>query len=198
MSKILIALLLFFFLLLGGLGYIAITLKENAAFKIPFQSNPSPTITTIHSLTLSPENSDVIQGQTNTIDIIFETQNSNYSKPQVIQMEISYDPTALLDVDIVPGDFFTNPTEALKTINTHTGRISYALESDPSSPTSTYMLKNRVATISFTPNPTFTKNETALSFLGKTKIRDKAQDNIIMATYGTLLFFATGSAAPGL
>jgi hypothetical protein len=199
MSKLLIVLLLFFFLLLAGLGYTAITLKENTVFKIPFQNDPSPTITTIHSLTLSPENSNVIQGQLNTINILFDTQNSNYSKPQLIQMEISYDPDALFDVDINPGNFFVNPSVALKTINTHTGRISYALHSQTNEMTTqTDVVENQIAKITFIPNPAFSKRETALSFLGKTKILNQTKDNIITATYGTLLFFATASATPKL
>jgi hypothetical protein len=199
MSKLFIVLLLFFFLLLVGLGYTAVTLNKNTAFKIPFQNSPTPTITTIHSLTLSPENSAAIPGQINTVNIILDTQNSSTSKPQLIQMEISYDPNALLDVDITPGDFFTHPTVSLKTINTHTGRISYALQSQATEVTTqTDMLKTRVAKITFIPNPAFSKGETPLSFLGKTKIRDKANDTLITATYGTLLFFASGSAAPTL
>jgi hypothetical protein len=196
MSKLFIILLLFFLLLLGGLGYTVISLKENnSSFKIPFQNSPTPTITTIYSLTLTPEKSTVVPGQTNTIYIMLDVQNSSPSKPQLIQMEISYNPTALFDVEITPGDFFVRPTESLKIINTNTGRISYALEATATEPlTQTDILKNHIAKITFTPNPAFSKQETALSFLGKTKIRDKTKEHILTATYGTLLFFASGSA----
>ena len=118
-------------------------------------------------------------------------QNTGY-KPKIIQMEISYDPTALNDVAIEPGDFFTDPSVALDIIDIKTGRISYALQTSKENQKTTGV----VARLSFTPNPTFSGIQTSLSFLGKTMIRGIANKNILTATYGTKLIFASGSAKP--
>jgi hypothetical protein len=49
------------------------------------------------------------------------------NKITAVQLELSYDPKALVNVDITPGSFFSNPTALLKTVDVSLGRISYAL-----------------------------------------------------------------------
>ena len=53
------------------------------------------------------------------------------NKITAVQLELSYDPKALANVDITPGSFFNNPTALLKTIDKELGRISYALVITP-------------------------------------------------------------------
>ncbi len=45
------------------------------------------------------------------------------NKVSAVQLELSYDPEALVNVDIEPGDFFTNPVVLLEDIDTEQGRI---------------------------------------------------------------------------
>lgn len=195
MTKILTIILAISSLFVVGLSIFAVLLQYNeTGFKTAQKAIPTPTITTLHALTLSPRNQTVQPGQINTVDVILETQNSGDSPPRLVQMEIAYDPSALLDVAIVPGDFFNNPTVSLKTINSNTGRISYALER--SATETTQSTSNVAARLTFIPNPLFTESETALSFLGKTIIRGTTDFDILTTTYGTKLFFATPSATP--
>lgn len=196
MSKILITFIIIFSLLLSAFAYIILALRDdNTSFQTPFTSKPTPTNTVMTSLTLVPEDITVIKEQSNTINIILDGQNTNAHKTKLIQMEIAYDPKALLDVEITPGGFFVNPIIPLLVINTHSGRISYALLINENESTQ-YTTSSVVARLTFLPNPAFTGPETSLSFMGKTMIRDTADTNILTATYGTKLIFASGSATP--
>jgi hypothetical protein len=51
--------------------------------------------------------------------------NSGDNKVTGAQIELTYDPKVLTDVDIKPGTFFTNPVVVGKTIDTKTGRITF-------------------------------------------------------------------------
>lgn len=195
MSKVIIIILIISSLFLAGLSITAILLTQNSSpFRIALRTTPTPTITSLHSLTLSPSFAIVRQGQINTIDVIIETQTNTTNRPRLVQMEIAYNPNALFDVEISPGDFFTHPTVILKTVNTNTGRISYALERSANE--ANEKTTGVAAKITFIPNPAFAGIETPLSFLGKTIIRGTTDTDILTATYGTRLFFATASATP--
>jgi len=191
--------LLFFllFLLLGGCLLLIIFVKNisnpSASPTKSWQNEIPSTQPTI--LSLEPISPTVLEGQINTINVVLDAHTPN-DKPQLVQLEIAYDPTALSDVTITPGDFFTNATILLNTINPNTGRISYALEgSTTQQETNTNGI---VAMISFIPNPTFIQPETTLSFLGKTMIQDNDGTALLTATYGTRLIFLNKNAVPGL
>lgn len=53
--------------------------------------------------------------------------STNGNKVGAVQIELSYDPQALGNVDIKAGSFIKNSMELLKKIDTDNGRISYAL-----------------------------------------------------------------------
>lgn len=53
--------------------------------------------------------------------------NTNSNAVNAVQVELSYDPKDLGDVDITAGTFFKNPLELFKKIDTQNGRISYAV-----------------------------------------------------------------------
>src|SRR5438045_1071840 len=135
MSKKFIFLLSFFVMLL--VACVAIILLINNPSFFPqgenvrrlFNQKPTSTPISIITLSFSQPNMIVSQGQTNTIDVVINSEgNSTITIPKLIQLEIGYDPTALSDVTIQPGDFATNPTVLLNLIDQQTGRISYALE----------------------------------------------------------------------
>lgn len=51
--------------------------------------------------------------------------NTQGNKVTAVQLEMTYDPTMIGNIDIKPGTFFTNPVELLK--KTDNGEISYAI-----------------------------------------------------------------------
>lgn len=65
---------------------------------------------------------------TYSMDTVISTGTN---KVNAVQLELVFDPEALVNVDIAPGDFFTNPVVLLKNIDTEQGRISYALAIAP-------------------------------------------------------------------
>lgn len=191
MVKTILTFLVIFSFLFAGIGYLVIIFHNNyASFPLPFQNTPTPTHAPVASLTLTPETTMISKLQTNTVDIVFDSPHNTNFKPKIIQMEIAFDPMALEDVTISPGDFFTDPSVALNIIDSNTGRISYALQTAKEN----QKTHGIVARLSFTPNPVFSGIQTPLSFLGKTMIRDTANENISTATYGTKLIVASGSA----
>lgn len=201
-KKIILLLSLFLIIFLACIASFVIIqnpqwLTQNSPVTRLLTPNPSPTPIGINSLSLTPATPSIIPGQINTVTVVLHSQNSNENnKPRIIQLEISYNPAALSDVALVPGDFFDNPTILLTTINERTGRISYALEARSTKGSGKTI--GTVATISFTPNSAYTNRETTLSFLEKTMIRGKTDANILTDKHGTKLFFATGSATPKL
>jgi len=53
--------------------------------------------------------------------------NTNGNTATAVQIELSYNPKDLGDVDITAGTFFKNPLELFKKIDTQNGRVSYAV-----------------------------------------------------------------------
>lgn len=97
---------------------------------------PAITPTPVHSianqaksvLSLLPNPISLDQSGIGTINAVLET-NSN--KDTAIQLELKYDPNAITEIAITPGDLFNNPVELIKNIDSKNGRITYALGISP-------------------------------------------------------------------
>ncbi|HZE86935.1 MAG TPA: cohesin domain-containing protein [Methylomirabilota bacterium] len=184
-KKFILALILFLFLVIA----LAATLLTNtitlprplfAHSKIQTQNTKSST-----TLLFSPNQFTLSAGQPNTVHIIL-TSTETKNLPHIIQLEIAYDPNALGDVAIQPGEYATHPTLLLSNIDTTTGRISYALEANNQP---IYKKTGTVATLRFTPVNNFWQHETTLSFLPKTMIRGTNGLNISTKLTETKLLF---------
>lgn len=110
-------LILIIILLAAVVGLIALSLN--------LQTAPAPTTVpvsvaqTILYLTMPVASTS---GETTNILI-----NTGGNKVNAVQIELSYDPSAIGNVDIAAGSFLKNPSEFLKRIDTDNGRISYAI-----------------------------------------------------------------------
>lgn len=141
-----------------------------------------------NSLSFSPIDQIIMPNQINSLNIILQSQSNNDEKtPNTIQLEIAYDPNAISNVSIQPGDFFVSPNILINTINEHSGRISYALEKSANDTTQKTL--GTVATISFIPNKLFTDGYSPIKFLDKTLIRGKNGENILTSTTSANLIF---------
>lgn len=69
-----------------------------------------------------------------SIDVLMKTYNN---KVTAVQLELSYDPNVLTNVDVKPGSFLKNPIVLIKKIDMQSGRISYALGIPPGGNTTT-------------------------------------------------------------
>lgn len=92
-----------------------------------------------------------------------------------VELKLSFDPKQLQNVDIVTGDFFTNPTVIQKTIDQANGKITYVLSTPIGA--SEVQGKGTVAVISFTKIGT---KETTIGFLPQTLVSAKGQDQSVL------------------
>lgn len=180
MSKTSIALLLMFFIAFATL----ITLNTMYA-SIPVLPSfpkifPTEAVVSENTLSISPNPLIVQPGKTTAIQVLVDTKGI---KPSLIQMELSYDPSALSHVSIVPGTFYQNPDVRLNMINGRNGRISYALA--PSKGQEDQTASNIVATLRITPRLTAVTRETSISFMPKTVVQTDDSQNALKAALGT-------------
>lgn len=185
MSKTTLALFVILLIVVGILLYVAYGLKPTSiitTFSKP--ASVAPTNPATSSLSFSTANQFIQRGQTVTVTVLIHNPNPH---PNVVQLEIGYDPTEVTIDTLAPGTFFTNPTTALENIDPATGRISYALHCpvDPSTNNSTdcvNIASSTVAVIILSINPYATKNTTNFSFLPKTVIRTSNGKDILQNT----------------
>jgi hypothetical protein len=114
------------------------------------------------------------------------TISSNGDKVTAAQLELSFDPKVLTNVQIVPGAYIKNPVVLLKKVDQTNGRISLAigipLGATPLSGTGT------VATITFNEVPAAT-GSTILDFLPKTAITAEGiAQSVLKESTGSLFF----------
>lgn len=119
-----------------------------------------------------------------TTDVIINTGQNNVSS---VQLELSYDPLILTNIDIKPGGFFINPKIELKNIDEENGRITFALTSLDNQDS---LGQGILAKISF---KTLKKNvSTAIDFLPKTKVSSRSvSESVLKSTVGALFNLGT-------
>lgn len=108
-------------LIASGLLAIALLPKPNLQTGVVQKQTPKPAQTT---LTIS--SSPVVDSKT-TKYMTAITIDTGTNKVTAVQLELSYNPNDITNVDIVPGSFFSNPNILLKKIDPANGRITYAL-----------------------------------------------------------------------
>jgi hypothetical protein len=153
--------ILILLLVLITLGLLAIALLPIT--KSPTVAKPTPATLAYAQTTLSfsiPVNTNLDNYST---DVLISTGDN---KTTAVQLEISYDPKILTNVDIKPGAFFTSPVVLLKKIDTVNGRISYALGINPNQ--KAIAGSGTVATISFSTVSGTTATQTPINFELKT------------------------------
>lgn len=192
MSKKLFLLLILFFFLVGGLiitlNY-AKHIKKSTTPQTQAQINPTINLsTTSSSLSLLPQQLLVAPGNSTSLTVYF---NHSGASPSLVQFELAYDPSLLTNVNVIPGDFFEHSRVLLQTIDEHTGRISYAIESSDQNSKKT---EGSVAIVTFTPQYGVLYNRTSLTFLPKTFVRTTGETNTLKTVNGaTVIIEATTS-----
>lgn len=156
-------LILILLLVVVTVGLLVIALIPNLKSPIVTRLTPAPATPAYLQTELSfstPVNTTLNSYSTN---VLISTGNN---KTTAVQLEISYDPKVLTNVDIQPGTFLIMPVVLLKKIDTVNGRISYALGMNPSQkPTGG---NGTVATLTFSTIPGATATQTPLNFEPKT------------------------------
>ncbi len=110
---------------------------------------PTPTQAAKSVLTLSPNPVTVSPGGKGEVDVVINTDENAVT---AVQLEVSYDPRVVTNVDVVPGPLFSNAVVLIDNNDAQTGRLTYAFGITPNSPT--IQGTGTVATITFTATGT--------------------------------------------
>lgn len=161
-TKKFLILLVFFFFTLGGFIYTEFFYQKTPFFQT---SNNKASVAPKPFAVLYFEPNPLVTSasESASLSVIAKTNTS----VNLIQLEMGFDPTALFNVDIFPGDYFINPQIVLYKIDIKNGRISYALKGDVNPNNS-----SSVAVILFNTYNYEAQKETAFSFLPKTSMRN--------------------------
>lgn len=149
--------------LLGGFAYLNLVYLNKSATQTKLDKKIPAKSTQNASFALMPSTLISTSSQSAILDVIIES-NAAPATQKTVQLELSYDPTLIYNLDIFPGDYFVNPEIILSHIDYKNGRVSYALRGTTQS-------TNSVARITFNTNNYGLAKETKITFLPKTLIR---------------------------
>lgn len=152
--------------------------KNEPTPQVQITPNPIQTILTISSIPVAQSTPSAY-----ITDVIINTGQSSVTS---VQLELSYDPQVLKDVDIKTGSFFINPQVELKNIDEANGRISFALSTNDSLGA---LGQGILAKISF---KTIKKNTpTSIDFLPKTQVKAIGiSESVLKSTVGATFNFS--------
>jgi len=158
---------------------------------ITFNKPPSNAVIPVYQATLSLAPNPVVisPSQIAAPSSVAIVLDSGGQKATAVQVELSYDPKVLTNVDVKAGPFFDNPVELIKKIDTTNGRISYAVGISPAGVEK--QGTGTVATITFTANTQIAK-VTQIQFQPKTLVTAAGiQTSILKSSTGTSILFQT-------
>lgn len=130
-----------------------------------------------------------------TVDVVIDSGNN---KVTAVQLELSYDPKVISQVDIATPSagtsFFDNPVTLLKTIDTVKGTISYAIGIQPTG--TAKKGKGTVAIISFRPIGSAPQT-TSIIFLPKTLVTAEGISiSVLKESLGTTISLISSFSPP--
>lgn len=155
------------------IGLVAITIlllilavyNFNFSGKNPFNLTTKPSVTQ-SKLTITKPVEFQKNGKTYYISGVNIDAGSN--QVNAVEVHLTYDPSKLSDVDIIPSSYFSDPQVLLKKIDTQNGTITYSLTISRDKKPRTG--PGSVAFITFTTNPNFTVGTTDINFSPKTLV----------------------------
>ncbi len=174
--------------------YIAVSPKKTPPPPAQTMVTPTPvSIATAH-LTMNPLSVNATPSAT-SVDVVLE---SGASKITAVQLEISYDPKLLTNVDITPISTATSllpgSVVLLKTIDTTKGLISLAIAVPPTA--KAISGTGPVATIKFRSNSSI-QATTSLAFLPKTLVTaEGVSASVLKDSIGATVFIQPATTAP--
>ncbi len=141
------------------------------------------------SLVISEDVRQTPNGKYET-DVIINTNEDEISGAQI---ELSFDPKALTSIDVTPGSFIKSPTVLIKTIDTKTGVIRYAIAIKPGDK----MVKGTgtIATISFNKEGA---SPTSINFLPQSQVSTTSHNQSLLKETTSVIIDeapASGSSA---
>lgn len=166
--------------------FISLTVKKSSVF--PTSNKEAQTDFAHTTLAVSSEPS-VSETGTSQVDVNIDSADNKITG---VQLEISYDPKAIGNVDIKQGSFLPNSTVIRKQIDPTTGHISFVLGSQLGKPG----IKGQgvVATITYNK---LTNDETIIGFLPQTLVTADGYDLSVLkeTVSGTITGAASASTS---
>jgi len=156
----------------------------------PITKQPTSPTYAHTSLRLTPPANTPALPNTYSTDVSITTGGD---KITAAQLELSYDPKVLTNVQIKPGTFIKNPVVLLKKVDQTNGRISLAIgiPLGQAAPTG----QGTIATITFDEISTAT-GSTILDFLPKTAVTAQGIAQSVLKTSTGSLFFVNQIESP--
>jgi len=150
----------------------------------------SPTVSVAHSvLALSPNPVNVAQGGVGKVDVEINTSDNSVT---AVQLELSYDPKAVRNVQIVPGALFKSGVVIINKNDPVTGRFTYAVGITPSQ--TPVKGTGVVATISFTAG---TAQTSQLTLLPTSLVTARGvATSVLKSSTGTQIIVGAGVSLP--
>ncbi|MBI2031963.1 MAG: hypothetical protein HYT08_05095 [Candidatus Levybacteria bacterium] len=176
----------------GILLAIALTQKKGPG---PSVTKPSPQVQVPYAHTSLEISSNPVSQATSSGSSTYSLDvniNTETDKVTAVQLELSFDPKAISNVDVKPGTFFKNPAQLIKRVNAKDGTISYALGINPGE--NGIQGSGVVAEISYREigqSGTYTQ----INFLPKTLVSAEGTDkSVLKKSIGSLIML--GGASP--
>jgi hypothetical protein len=104
--------------------------------------------------------------------------DTDKNEVQAVELEISYDPKALTNISLTPGDFFPNPVVLIKNIEPKNGRITYALGITPAQ--KSVKGKGSVAIITFSRLSGTLQSQTSLTLMPKSLVTQSGVNSSVL------------------
>jgi hypothetical protein len=149
---------------------------------------PSPTISVAHSvLSLKPNPVKVVPGGVGQVSVEINTSDNPVT---AVQLELSYDPKVLSNVQIVPGPLFQNSVVLINKNDPATGKFTYAFGRTPSQ--APVQGTGVVATITFTARASATPSQ--LTLLPTTLVTARGvATSVLKSSSGTQVIVGAGA-----
>jgi len=183
MPKRTLALILVLIIVTIGLVWLSV-------YTIPSQKTPTvikkpavlPFAKTTITLSSSPT-ATLVDSSVYSLDTTISTEDN---KVTAVQLELSYDPKAITNVDILPGTFLNDPVVLLKNIDEKNGRISYAIAIKMGG--QAVSGSGNIAQVQFSPIKGSDLTTTAINFLPKTKVSAQGEaKSVLKSALGTII-----------
>lgn len=162
---------------------------------VPLVATLTPTPPAYTTLELSPNPVNLSTNAKGTIQVLI---NTDQNVATGVQMELSYDPSALTNIQVTPGTFFQNAliVPQWNKIDTINGRISHTQVLTPAQ--SGVKGKGIIATITFTKLAGTNLSQTSMQFLPKTAVTESGiSQSVLKTSTGTTIYLSTPTAKQG-
>ncbi|MBI4080184.1 MAG: hypothetical protein HY430_00245 [Candidatus Levybacteria bacterium] len=155
---------------------IALSTERKKLPTIPTEKvTPTPIAHTF--LSLSPNPVTVSQNGAGSVDVIIDTDKD---KASGYQLEMTYDPEALTNVQIKQAGLFANalPLTPINKVDQATGRITFAVGISPAQ--DSIAGKGTIATITFNKKPGTSESQTTIQILPQTVVTDLERSSSVL------------------